>query len=276
LLALQELVGESDLQRLAVGLGRQLIRTAVHQGGRCSWKSDQFPKQRHLTGLSHGTAGIALALLELLAATGEECWRQHAEAAFNYEQHCFAPEVGNWPDFRGVPSGGGPGRCPLEYSAFWCHGAGGIALSRVRAWELLQRDRYREEASTALYTTGAYTEQMLMNKNVQFVLCHGLAGNAEILLHGCRRLKDVNGRGRALARGVAMAGIQRYSDKGKNWPAQSPGCPAFMVGLAGIGYFYLQMINASLPSFLAVNRQAIRSRFQKSLSDIEVTRSAVV
>jgi len=53
-----------------------------------------------LTGFSHGAAGIAWALLELAALTGEVRFRTAAYAAITYERSLFSPEAGNWPDLR--------------------------------------------------------------------------------------------------------------------------------------------------------------------------------
>src|ERR671915_222589 len=77
---------------------------------------------RPLTGFSHGTAGIAWALLELAALTGEEHFRKAALDAIAYERDLFSPEAGNWPHL-------GDDNNPFWVT--WCHGAPGIGLARL-------------------------------------------------------------------------------------------------------------------------------------------------
>ena len=55
---------------------------------------------RPLAGFSHGAAGIAWALLELAAWSGEERFRAAAHAAIAYERTLFSAEAGNWLDLR--------------------------------------------------------------------------------------------------------------------------------------------------------------------------------
>ena len=147
-----------------------------------SWKTIDIPGQaglRNLTGFSHGTAGIGWALLELSSATGEARFRSAAEEAFRYERTHYSPEQENWPDFRDflrAPGGSGP-----VFGTAWCHGAPGIALSRLRAWGLTASPQSREEAEAAVRTT---TRAVQSPDAVRggFSLCHGCAGNADVLL----------------------------------------------------------------------------------------------
>ena len=55
---------------LALQHGEMLLQGANRNGDGWSWKT--MPAARDLTGFSHGTAGIAWALLELYAASREQ------------------------------------------------------------------------------------------------------------------------------------------------------------------------------------------------------------
>ncbi len=101
LLILKEFLDDGTLTEFAVRLGRRLLENADRKT-HCSWKSVSFPKQQNLLGLSHGTAGIACALLELYRATQDPAFREHAESAFRYEENWFDARANNWPDFRGI------------------------------------------------------------------------------------------------------------------------------------------------------------------------------
>lgn len=229
----------------AVRLGDRLL-DAAHRGAGCfSWRSGR----RALTGLSHGASGIGLALLELAVVTGEVRFAAAANGAFAWERRLFDAEAGNWPDLRRV-SGPVSRSTALPYGMSWCHGAPGIVLARLRAADLLADDTLRAEAPVALETTRRWIDDALANGDESFCLCHGLAGNALILHDGGVALGDP-----ALidaARTVAAAGIEGYAHDPDAWPCgtYSGSTPGLMLGLAGIGHFYLRLANPTLPSVL--------------------------
>src|SRR5581483_2271946 len=136
--------------------------------------------RRNLTGFSHGTAGIGWALLELWSATGEERFRGGALEAFRYERSLFDAEQRNWPDYREEET---------RYPAVWCHGAGGIGFSRLRAWQLLGDPETLAEARTALATTAD-----TLREDRSFGLCHGTAGNADLLVYASDVLGEAGWR----------------------------------------------------------------------------------
>ena len=78
--------------------------------------------------------------------------------AFAYERAHFDASEGNWPDLRDEPGGTRRGQ---RYMTAWCHGAPGIALSRLRAYELLGDETCKDEAITALQTTRKWIETTL-------------------------------------------------------------------------------------------------------------------
>ena len=142
---------------------------------------------RDLTGLSHGASGVALALFELAAATGELRFREAAERGFEYEQQYFSSRHNNWPDFRELMLN--TPEAQWNYSLTWCHGAPGIALARLRAWQLTGRAEYREQAEAGLRTTAASVGGAMPGMGT-WCLCHGTPGNADVLLIGAEILGD--------------------------------------------------------------------------------------
>lgn len=220
----------------AIQHGELLLTAASHSDAGWSWKS--VKASRNLTGFSHGAAGIAWALLELYRATGDPRFRDAALAGFQYERSCFNSAEQNWPDYRGdEPS----------YPVYWCHGAGGIALSRLRAWEILGSDDLLAEARIALATIARQSDTL-----ANFSLCHGQAGNADILVSASQILKE-EGWLRA-AEQIAQDGLDRFEQRRIPWPCGLPGAnetPDLMLGLAGIGHFYLRLADpARIPSLL--------------------------
>lgn len=256
LLVLAELLDDVQLVEQAVRFGDQLLESGQRRDGQCSWKSPTINSRRNLTGFSHGTAGVGYALLELFRVTGLEPYRIGAEQAFNYERHLFDRHVQNWPDFRerSVRRGRSPAssRSSVSYATFWCHGAPGIGLSRLRACELLSDTTCEAETIAAVMTTSRSITSARASGLGNYSLCHGLAGNAEVLLHAERILESKVGSARDLALEVARAGIDSYAAPGRTWPCGTyeGETPSLFLGLAGIGMFYLRLYDPEIPSIL--------------------------
>jgi len=244
LLLLREALAEPDLLDRAAVLGDRLLRVAEKDEAGYSWRAVTHKFPYNLTGFSHGTSGIGYALLELHAATREARYRQGAEEAFAYGRSWFDPDEANWPDLRSAQkrtSRKQLGR--LSYVSYWCHGAPGIGLSRLRAYQLLGDELYREEAQYALDTTRRAVDAALHAGAGDFSLCHGVSGLAQILLYGRQILgqewrdTDTN----ALVAQVARMGIERQDTVGGGHT------PGLMVGQAGTGLFYLSLTNRTTP-----------------------------
>jgi class II lanthipeptide synthase len=95
-----------------------------------------------------------------------------------------------------------------------------------------------------------------------FSLCHGLTGNTEVLLHGCQVLGKDRADASGLAYKVAGDGIDRYATPGRSWPCGTGGSetPSLMLGLAGIGYFYLRLHDQTTPSILILRRESYSNK----------------
>jgi lantibiotic biosynthesis protein len=121
----------------------------------------------------------------------------------------------------------------------------------MRALELGEKGEVREEATTALASTEAWTSAALASGSVNYSLCHGLAGNAEILREGADLLGH---QASELALQVAMTGIETYPRRGLPWPSGAHGgaTPSLFLGLAGVGRFYLRLARPELPSLLLI------------------------
>ena len=258
LIVLSEILDDSFLTDFAVRLGDELLETAAKTGAGYSWKTRGLRNRHNLTGFSHGAAGAGSAFLELFQATGEAKYRDAASLAYGYERHWFAPDCGNWPDFREEPDSPSRRRGPQKFSIFWCHGAPGIGLSRLRAYEILEDGECKEEAIAALKTTRDSIHAALDSSRGNFSLCHGLAGNAEVLRCAADMLDSESPEDAELASQVARYGIERYAARNEPWPCgnHSAETPNMMLGLAGIGHFYLRLYRPSIPSILILRREA--------------------
>lgn len=184
------------------------------------------------SGFAHGSSGIAASLLALDRCLADPRYTHAALEAFAFERTLFRPETGEWPDSRSVAPG-----APVQSS--WCHGAPGIALSRLCALDLVTDDdggAVVDDLDVALTST---CEQPL---HVMDNLCCGNLGRADILLEASLVLENASLQAHArnladlcLERAEASDfGIPRYSGE----PHLRPG---LWQGLAGIGYTLLRL-----------------------------------
>ncbi len=233
---------------LAIRCGEFLIKKAIKTPSSWSWLT--VDPKHGLTGYSHGAAGISLALLELFITTKQDKYKEAAFFGFSYEKELFNHQEANWPDLREQD-----GKSQPICGEMWCHGAPGIALSRLRAHQISGLEFFRKEAEIALSTTYKSVQNSFnqANTHANFSLCHGVAGNADILLSGGTFLSNQSLL--AIAYQVGDMGIEKYDHTGLNWPSgindpsgRTPGqqeTPGLMLGEAGTGYFYLRLHNPS-------------------------------
>ena len=253
---------------LAIRLGENVAASAIPSGAGTSWPNAAMSPTHNLTGFSHGTAGFAWALLELSAVTGDQPMRDLAEAAMRYERSLFSVAHDNWPDLRDFGGGGtDPG-----YTMAWCHGAPGIGLSRLRTAEIFPDDpALRVDADAALRATRRDVQWSIGNlMQTNFSLCHGLSGNAELLL--CAGVMRGSREDRALADEAGRAGIRAFEENGAIWPCGVNGggsTPALMLGHAGIGYFFLRLADPDcVPPVVIVLADADRRAMLRWSTDV--------
>jgi lantibiotic modifying enzyme len=243
---------EAEDERLlvhAIRCGDHLCAMAKRRGDALCWPIMTQSGRRALTGFAHGAAGIAFALLELFDATDDERFRVAAEGAFAFERRNFHPGLRNWLDLRYPVEGSRFGPAALV-SSVWCHGSAGIAISRLTAWKILRERVYLDEAETAIAASSAWLESRLTLPDKPWSLCHGLPGNADILLWAAESLPEQALTLRWLARRVAGAGIEALARANESGEPLSTDEPGLMLGVAGIGHFYLRLANPTIHSIL--------------------------
>ena len=89
------------------------------------------------------------------------------------------------------------------------------------------------------------------HKVSDYSLCHGLTGICELLLSASDTLNESSYQ--SLAMDVGVRGINKYLESRRPWVCGLPeGEPlGLMLGLAGIGYYYLRLYNSAIvPSIL--------------------------
>ncbi|HZP16904.1 MAG TPA: type 2 lanthipeptide synthetase LanM [Terriglobales bacterium] len=237
LLALHHYAPSSVTLEAARQCGNHLIAHATRLPQGVGWIGKDV-SNTPLSGFSHGASGIAWALLELSAATGDARFRSVACSALDYERSLFSPQEGNWPDLRETHAG--------KFGMTWCHGAPGIGLAYLCSLAHIDNAEIRRHIDAALQTT--LTQGFGGNHS----LCHGDLGNLETLLQASLRLKDpcwqveVDRRAGSILRSIEQNG----------WKCGNPvgvEAPGLMTGLAGIGYELLRLSAPTrIPSVLAL------------------------
>jgi lantibiotic modifying enzyme len=242
-----------DFIDMAQSHGDALLALAARTDAGWSWDTMHVPGQPHLTGHSHGVAGIVTALLELYRVTGESRYQDGANEGLRYERSLFSAPHGNWPDLR-IMDASQTGAAPV-YNMAWCHGAPGIGLSRLRNAALLGSDALLlQELEAAIQSTANSLLAPWVPGMGNFCLCHGAGGNAELMIMAGQSLNrpDLT----RIAQKIGLEGIQHYEQTGLPWPCGVPGAgetPNLMLGTAGIAYFYLRLHDPqAVPSILII------------------------
>jgi lantibiotic modifying enzyme len=255
LLALADEFDETELVEEALTTGEELIGLATITRHGWSWAIPGRRYPHHLCGLSHGAGGIGWALLELYAATGDERFRTGARGAFDYERSWLDARSGTWPDLRiSGQRRGEARRIASPAVGTWCHGEGGIALTRLRAIEVLGAEAYAHDAEVALETTRRDLAGALPFEIEDVTLCHGRAGSAEVLLCGAAALGGRWLDAASLARQLGCAALDRHVATGDEWPCDAGGgtTPGLFRGLSGIAWWFLRLHDRAIASPLTM------------------------
>jgi lantibiotic modifying enzyme len=241
-LCLWGLLGDRVFLDRAARVGDDLTQV-VDRRVRSSWENRRGVAE--LTGFLHGTAGVGWALLELAEATGDSRYREAAKQVFDHLRCVFDPVAQNWPDFRVQEGRRRSPRGPWPCATSWCNGAPGIALSLLRADQLVPDPTSRGEAVAGLRTTAKEVREALHAETADYSLCHGLTGNAMVLQDSWSG-PDLH----PLTVEVAETGLARHGSGELPWPCGTYDLqtPNLFLDVAGIGMFYLRLCDPSLPS----------------------------
>lgn len=239
---LYKLLKDKEIYDFANLCGEYLLKTIVSTNNIYGWLSDDEEKQV-LAGMSHGNAGISLALGKLYSITKEQRYYEVAINAINYENNLFNKDENNWIDLRHSNSNENKENF---YPVNWCHGAPGIGMSRLALYRINKDDTLVKDIYAAVEITKT------KGSNESDCLCHGTMGNLDIFLLAY----EILGEDRYLswARSICSSTITINKDNG--WRCgigQKIQVPGMMTGLSGIGYQLLRTSNLSLPSVLTVD-----------------------
>jgi lantibiotic modifying enzyme len=217
---------KEDLEA-AVRIGEWLAARAIAVDGTVCWRVDDDETSRIYTGFSHGAAGIAYFLLKLSQATGDARFLDFADRAARFVARNAMPDGRDgWLWYRTVP--------PIEGEEIriqWCHGPPGNGLL-FAALVGAGKDAFRPALDRCLVTT----RRSGRTARVGGCQCHGVAGNAELLLEAYALAKD-----EALLAEAQLWATALLVPKGDGFALETGYDSSYMLGLAGIGHFLLRL-----------------------------------
>ncbi len=145
-----------------------------------------------LCGMAHGNSGIMIALCRLYRITGEKRYYDLCLRGLDYEDSMYEEEFHDWKDLREESVRQGQSG---EQETAWCHGSGGIALSRKLMMDALE-DQVSEETADLCGRLEKDIKRAMPAISKHFLkegmcICHGTMGNYRIL----EKLREYAGRG---------------------------------------------------------------------------------
>lgn len=149
-----------------------LIKKKCHKpDGSSYWSySDGYADSRNeleLGGFAHGSSSAAAILYEAYEYTGNNYILTLAKEVLNHDRSFFLPEIKGWID----------GRNPEQKldGGSWCHGAAGVAVSRLLLYNHLHNDELILDELEMSFN------QMEKVMGFNICICHGMAGNLEVM-----------------------------------------------------------------------------------------------
>lgn len=243
LLACHAATADEQILATAIACGRHLLqRRAPDPFGFRTWPTLE---KRHITGFSHGAAGIAYALLQLYKVAGDAGFYRAAADAVGFEGRAFVADHNNWQDYRHAATGFAQGP---RFCMAWCHGAPGIGLGRIAALDVMDTSEVRRDIEAALAST---SQADLLPRDH---LCCGNAGLMDTLCSAGERFSE--GGWSRKARQLAARTVARRNRRGSFSIAFQSGFfnPSLFQGTAGVGYQLLRLADpARIPSVLLLN-----------------------
>lgn len=247
LLNLYQLKPEKSVLELAVRCGRHILHHAVNTPHGLAWHL-KIAGDTPLAGMSHGGAGIALALSKLAEVTQDNRFQDAANQAVLHENTHYSEKQNNWPDLRegNRPEGADIDEGGQCFLTAWCHGAPGIGLARMAMHQGQITPLIEQDINRALHATQSH------GYHDNHSLCHGVLGNLELLLQmGLKYGRDdLLDEVQTVTSQVIAAKEKTGWKTGLMFNLETPG---FMVGLSGIGFQLLRIAYPNrVPSVLSM------------------------
>ena len=124
-------------------------------------------KELELGGFAHGSSSAAAILYEAYEFTRNSAILSLAQKTLYHDRSFFSPEIKGWIDGRNTKQ-------KLDGGS-WCHGAAGVAVSRLLLYSHIANDKLILNELEMSFNQ----MQKVMGGNI--CICHGMAGNLEVM-----------------------------------------------------------------------------------------------
>jgi type 2 lantibiotic biosynthesis protein LanM len=238
ILNIYELSKDKELEELSIGIGQDIIKNIQIGKDAAYWKKGG-DNELMIAGFSHGLSGVTYALSRLYKLTDYKENISIIDNLIQIENNYYNDDIENWIDLRREDNSNLD-----ETPIHWCHGAVGIGLSRLRCKEIIDTSSDIDKALEVVRKKGLYRDSDC--------LCHGNLGNIELLLEVYKENGDLNLYNEAINRAKEIIRESKWRKEGyKNGIGQEFDSPGLMLGLSGIGYEMLRLLNPTkYPSIL--------------------------
>lgn len=231
-----------SVKKLIEAYSLQILENKHIEANMCSWNTTA-KAQKHLTGLAHGNSGFMLALASWYKITNNNNYLKTLLQAWNYEDAQKDVQKCNWPDYRIFDN---EDARKTNFMNAWCHGAAGISLSRLKLLEILETgntniyNRIEKDLEFAYPTLLKILDNPPPPHIAGMSYCHGIAGNLSVLYLAAKFLKDEQTLQKIsnLASQIGEV-LKRNSYLVYCGTPDGAYTPSLMLGLAGVGMFYL-------------------------------------
>ncbi|MGY0038392.1 lanthionine synthetase LanC family protein [Pedobacter sp. NJ-S-72] len=206
-----------------------------------------------LAGFSHGASGIAYCLMQVGNYFKNDGLIYLAEQTLAYEMQYFHTESGNWLDLRlGKYRLSLPNIHQWDLNIFlpemkkvnsWAHGAGGVGLARLYAWQLTGKELYFQQCQLVMERCLKDLEKL---DRTDFTLCSGYTGLLLPFLSEFSSLieKDYS---RLFASVTDQAKSQYEKKRSYNtYISANQFDYGLLSGKAGVGYTLLYLLNQEM------------------------------
>ncbi len=242
--AIEKITKDKSLINLIQQSGNYLLKSGVVNNNQISWP-EKITGNPQLTGYSLGISGVIHALSEVYYYTKDPETLNSIKMAIKYENDFLEMKFNNWQDLRLKQNSGKKyiSKKSLYGSIFWCHGAIGITLSRLRSFLLTNDHDSYDDAIIGINAINA--KEKLETKT--HTLCHGAVGGLYAIESFKKQKNMPLDFDRFLINNtqITEAVVENKIPDFKDYLLNNP---SLFLGKAGIAYYYLSLLDKKMPN----------------------------
>lgn len=234
-----KLMSDTDKFAILMASGERMLQLAKKINGMTYWSYKDGNKitgenELNLGGFAHGSSSISIAMFLLYKQFGDIRYLEAFKHSLLHDRSFYSDKIRGWID----------GRNPSyeEDSGSWCHGATGIALSRL----ILASEGFTDKTMAKELNVAINQIEKRIGYNLS--VCHGSLGNLEVLrLLSMQDEPKVFNWVNSIAMQISKGNDIVCGDDNRNSQV------GLFMGFAGIGYQLLKFYDwKNIPSILCL------------------------